>query len=218
MEKKSFPYARALSVAIFLFAFFILSSDDVVSYLQAQLGEGLIGYGAYVGALVLAVVLAPVTVLPLIPAAAGIFGPFVTGVLSVIGWTIGAVIAFLLARHVGRPILSFFASLEDIEKLETKFPQKDTFLGLVLLRMIVPVDLLSYAIGLLSSMPLRTYVYATALGVAPFSFVFAYAGGAFAEGSYLTFAGISVLGAAFFWYIVRRMRRSHGADKNASQE
>lgn len=218
MEKKSFPYARAISVAIFLFAFFILSSDDVVSCLQDQLHGGLVGYGAYVLALILAVVLAPITVLPLIPAAAGIFGPFVTGVLSVAGWTIGAGIAFLIARYAGRPILSFFASLEDIEKLEAKFPQKDTFLGLVLLRMIVPVDILSYAVGLLSSMPLSTYLYATALGVAPFSFVFAYAGGAFAEGSYLTFAGIGVLGIALFWYIARRMRRFRADTENASQE
>jgi len=42
--------------------------------------------------------------------------------------------------------------------------------------MTVPVDVLSYVLGLFSRMKSAPYFFATLIGVAPFAFVFAYAG------------------------------------------
>lgn len=41
--------------------------------------------------------------------------------------------------------------------------------------MAVPVDILSYAIGLFASVSLRSYILATFMGITPFAFVFPYA-------------------------------------------
>ena len=42
--------------------------------------------------------------------------------------------------------------------------------------MIVPVDILSYALGLFTDMKTRDFTIATIIGITPFSFVFAYLG------------------------------------------
>ena len=52
--------------------------------------QGAVSYVLFVLLLTVATVFAPVTVLPIIPAVAPIFGPFTTGILSIVGWTIGA--------------------------------------------------------------------------------------------------------------------------------
>ncbi len=212
MEKKSFPYGRAISIALFLFAFFILSSDDVIEFIRQFMGEGVGGMFAYVVVLVFAVVVAPVTVLPLIPVASALFGPFLTGVLSVIGWTLGAYIAYLLARHVGRPVLRYFVPLEKIDALEQKFRRGDEFVGLLLLRIVTPVDLLSYAVGLFTSIKAKTYIVATALGVAPFSFIFAYGGQALADLSFGQLFAAVIVGATLFFIVFHYLRKSSPAN------
>ena len=42
------------------------------------------------------------------------------------------------------------------------------------MRMVIPVDVLSYAIGLFSTMSLKSYTLATVIGITPFAFIFAY--------------------------------------------
>ena len=213
---KKLPYGKLISIAIFLIAFFIISSDDIVAYLRNYMGEGIGGMLTFITLLILAVVLAPVTVVPLIPLASSLFGAFVTGILSIIGWTLGGVIAFFLARYVGRPVLRYFISLEKVDELEKKFSRTDEFVSLILLRMIVPVDILSYAVGVFTTLPLRTYALATAIGVAPFSFIFSYGGQALADRSYLTLIGIALFGGLLFFFVARYFRRMPKDNKSSS--
>ncbi len=207
---RTFPYAKVVTVAIFLVTLFVLSGDDVVSYLRGFMEGSVLGPLAFVVLLVAAVVLVPIAALPLVPFATGLFGPFFTGVLSVIGWTLGALIAFLIARHAGRPLLRYIVSLESVEKIETRIPKDASFLGVVLLRMIIPVDVLSYALGLLTLMPLRSYLLATLIGVTPFSFLFAYAGDAILSGSYLKLFGIMLAGGLIVLAVYRAYKKRYG--------
>jgi len=55
-------------------------------------------------------------------------------------------------------------------------PHQNLFWSVVLLRMALPVDVLSYGIGLFSKMSFSTYFWATLIGVVPFSFIYAYVG------------------------------------------
>lgn len=210
MEKKSFPYGRAISIALFLIALFVISTDDVASFFKDSIGEGAQGILAYVAFLALAIVVAPISALPIIPLAAGLFGPFATGVASVIGWTLGSAGAFLIARYVGRPVLRFVVPLEKIDSLQEKLLLAEEFWGLVLLRIVIPTDILSYAVGLLTRIRFTTYVYATALGVAPFSFIFAYGGQAIAERSFFQLLGLVIVGGVLFYVVyvlAKRARR-----------
>ncbi len=150
-------------------------------------------------------VIAPMAALPLAPLVSTVIGPFAVGVLSVLGWTLGAVVAFLLARHLGKPLLIRFVDMEKLEKYEAYVPQQQVFLWLVLLRVLIPVDVLSYAIGLSTTIRLSTYTLATAIGVAPFSFVWAYGGNAFFERNFtqvvlLLVAGLALFAFSFYMY------------------
>jgi len=130
----------------------------------------------YVAVTILATVIAPVSTLPLIPLATSMWGWFVAGLLSIIGWVLGAQIAFFLARKYGKKLVIKITSLQKLEKIEHQFGTGNIFWTIILLRMTVPVDILSYALGLFSTVSTRTYFFATLLGVIPFAFIFAYTG------------------------------------------
>lgn len=137
--------------------------------------DGYFGALFYIMITVTAVVIAPVSTFPLLPLAVSLWGSFFAAVLSIIGWTIGASIAFGLARRYGKPLISKMISLEKIQRAEKLIPQKNIFVSVLLLRMALPVDVLSYALGLFSTISFRHYFFATLIGVTPFAFFFAYA-------------------------------------------
>ena len=66
--------------------------------------------------------------------------------------------------------------MDQLYKLESKIPKENMFLSIIILRMTIPVDALSYALSLLSNVKFRTYAAATFIGIIPFSFAFAYLG------------------------------------------
>ena len=131
---------------------------------------------AYVLITLLATVFAPVSTVPLIPIAAQAWGWATAGILSIIGWVIGSMIAFVLARRYGARLVGRIVPLQKIQKFEAKLSSRNQFWTVVLLRLTVPVDVLSYAIGLFSTMPAKSYLLATTIGVIPFAFIFAYTG------------------------------------------
>jgi uncharacterized membrane protein YdjX (TVP38/TMEM64 family) len=126
---------------------YVSTQAEVVSFLEMYMRGGAFGLPAQAGgifftsALVLAVVLAPLAALPLIPIASALFGPLMASIYSVIGWTVGGVFAFLIARYAGRPLLSKFISFEDLARYERLVPQEMAFISLVLLRMVIPTRL-----------------------------------------------------------------------------
>lgn len=137
--------------------------------------KGFIGIFFYVMIAIVAVVVAPVSTFPLLPLAVSMWGSFFAALFSIIGWSTGAAIAFGLARRFGRPFIAKIVSLEKIQRIEKLIPERNIFVSIILLRMALPVDVLSYALGLFSSVPFRLYVLATIIGVSPFAFIFSYA-------------------------------------------
>jgi uncharacterized membrane protein YdjX (TVP38/TMEM64 family) len=193
---------------------------ELESLLVRYVGDPVMSAFVLVALLVVATVIAPVTVLPIIPAASAVLPPFAVGVLSIVGWTIGAVIAFLIARAFGRPLVIRFTNAEELIRYERMIPEHVEFLTLIFLRMLVPVDVLSYAVGILSArLTLLHYTLATAIGVAPFSFIFAYGGAAFWRGEYLGMAGFFVAGVLFYAIIhvvflrTKNSKNGHMQDK-----
>lgn len=137
--------------------------------------KGFMGIFFYVMITIAAVVVAPVSTFPLLPLAVSMWGSFFAALFSIIGWSIGAAIAFGLARRFGKPFIAKIVSLEKIQRIEKLIPERNIFVSIILLRMALPVDVLSYALGLFSYVPFRFYVIATIIGVSPFAFIFSYA-------------------------------------------
>lgn len=63
----------------------------------------ILGGAVFIFLMIISTVIPPITVFPVIPFVAVLLGPFTTTVYSVIGWTIGSMISFLIARYCGRP-------------------------------------------------------------------------------------------------------------------
>jgi uncharacterized membrane protein YdjX (TVP38/TMEM64 family) len=191
-----------------------IPKEVLVGYLSEHPLEGMVAVAVV---MFIATVCAPIAVLPLVPIIAPLLGPFLTGFACWVGWTIGAVIAFYIARYGGRPLMAHFVRLESLEKYEAKIPHEAHFALILALRIVIPVDLLSYALGLFSSVSLRVYTTASALGIMWFSFAFAYLGYAGATGDTVLFIGYGVASAIIFgcalWYTFRAMKRTESSEK-----
>ena len=158
---------------------FVLSSWLVQNNLEAIagiIGDDGWGMAIYVLVSMVTIVLAPVATIPLIPIAASLWGGFITGLLNIFSWLVGSMIAFGIARVVGVRFVRKVVSLERLEKVERMIPEKGMFGAIVFLRMVIPVDLLSYALGLFSQVRAGLYFWATLIGIIPFAFILAYAG------------------------------------------
>lgn len=166
-----------------------------------------LGAAIYLLALVASVVLLPLSSLPLLPLATRCFGVPLTALLSAAGWWIGCLVAFQIAR-LGRGYLERVTSMAAVDRIEEKIPNDVGFGGIVVLRMILPVDVVSFALGLLKHLRFRTYATASLLGILPFSFVWSYAGGQLGAGQFLRFA-LVVLGMAVVVLLVRRLWQAH---------
>lgn len=164
-----------------------------------------LGAAIYVVAVVASVVLLPLSSLPLLPFAAQLYGIWLTALLSAAGWWVGALIAFQVAR-LGRRYLQRLVSLEAVDRLERRIPGDVGFGGIVVLRMIFPVDIVSFALGLLKELRFSTYAIASLIGILPFAFVLSYAGGQLGAGHFLTFAAVAV-GMTVAVLVVRRLRQ-----------
>lgn len=156
---------------------------------------------AYVFITTIAIIIAPISTLPLIPLASHIWGWFITGILSVIGWVIGSQIAFCLARRFGKSFVKKVFLVEKLNSFENYFPNKNLFLMVVFLRMLIPVDILSYALGLFSKISAKSFFFSTLIGVTPFAFIFSYTGSLSVGRQIITFIEIF----AFFGiiYLIR---------------
>ena len=175
MKTKNFiELTAAVVIVLFLFVF--------VSYLQKEINfEGilkdtLIGIFIYLLLVVSSVVFAPVTFIPLIPVASSIFGASHTAIYTVIGWSLGSLIAFSIAQDYGKPVVKKFASLKKIEEIQELVPGEAIFLNIVLLKIFFPIDLLNYALGVLTKMKKLNFFLASILSSIPFAFFFSFAG------------------------------------------
>lgn len=171
---------KILTPVLLLSSLFLLSAyvaqtyEDYFIYLLQ--GTGYLGIIAYTGLALATTVVAPLTSVPLIPIVSNIWGPMTAAIASIIGWLAGALIAFFLSRRYGRSLVERLVSKEKLIAMEKRVPTKNLFWSIVLLRMTVPVDVLSYVLGLFSTISWKTYSMATLIGITPFAFVIAYAG------------------------------------------
>jgi len=163
-----------LIVGLFILASYVTQRN--LEYIRGLIGGSYFSIVVYVLIAIFATVVAPVSSVPLIPVAVSVWGWFLTAILSIAGWFIGSLIAFWLARKYGVPLVRKFISLEKIEKFEKMIPEKHIFWSIVFLRMSIPVDILSYVLGLFSQIRFRTYAIATLIGILPFAFALAYIG------------------------------------------
>ena len=198
MSKKA---REILIIIIIIFSFIIASylSHRYASDLRsAIILQGISGSIIYILIMITAVVVAPFETLPLLPVAVTIWGANLAAVFTIIGWSIGALIAFSLARSFGQRLVCRLASKYDIEEWKKLLPEKNIFWLIVLTRIVLPVDIISYAVGLFTKIHWLPYLSATLLGIIPFAFIFAY--GARLPVVFQVVVGLAILPLIIFGY------------------
>ncbi len=197
-----------VSILLFLFALRGDASFDIFK----KAVQGNLFYGAliFIFLEITSIVIAPVSTVFLIPVAADIFGPILTALFSILGWTIGSIVAFGIARRFGRPVLEKIIDPKKLEKYRNYISSDAEFATVVFLRILLPIDIISYAVGFLTVMRFKKYVIATIIGVTPFSFIYSYGGEAILNGDYVSFSFIFLASAVFILmmlYIFNKMRK-----------
>lgn len=178
---------------------------DFVNLVDSMKQRPVMSAVIYVFALISSVVFLPLSSLPLLPLAASVWGIVIGGTLSALGWWLGALLAFLLTRCIGRPILQYFISLHKLDQWEKRIPTDVTFLGIVLIRMIFPVEIPSFALGLFKNLSFKIYALASLIGILPFAYVMVAMGGAVATGQWflllllMSFVALSIFLLHHIW-------------------
>lgn len=177
LDKKILRRIFALIIVAGVFVLASIIADRYENEISLLVKDGgVLGMITYVAITIIAVVVAPISILPLMPLASMLWGWPLAGVLSIIGWTIGAQIAFAIARQFERSFIEKIIPREKLKAIEGRIRKQQLFWSVVFLRMVIPVDVLSYALGLFSQINSTAYFFATLIGVTPFAFVFAYVG------------------------------------------
>lgn len=194
-------YTAEIVVICVLLVLFITAgyfSSEYDEFLIRSIGRyGILGMALYVIGAIIAVVIPSVVFLPLVPVAATLWGSFLAAILSIIAWMLGAAIIFLLVRRYGHPLVARMIGEEKLKKIAKALPKHHIFFGVILMRVALPVDLVSYALGLFNIMSFKAYLAATFIGIVPFAFAFSYfsdIGALFQVGAFA--AGIVLIGLA----------------------
>lgn len=164
---------------LFVVIIFIVISLLSVQYedqLKSLLDLGIWGLIIYLLITIFATVVAPVSALPLLPVAVLLWGWKLAALITILGWTLGSILAFYLARRYGIKLVKRIINLEKIHKYEKLIPTSQIFLSIIWMRIFLPVDVLSYLLGLFSKISLPLYSLATLIGVTPFAIIMSYAG------------------------------------------
>jgi uncharacterized membrane protein YdjX (TVP38/TMEM64 family) len=180
-------------------------ADALKTFIDQHPAKGVV---VYVVLNILDAVLAPGATLPLIPIVARAWGHVPAALVTTVGWTAGSLIAFFIARRWGAPIVRKLTSMERVKRLRPYVP--DAFWSVVLLRLIMPMDAISYVLGLFSDMSWGTYALATAIGLTPSAFILAYIGRTPVAYDVIMF-GVGAGVVAWLVYSTRRRTRPHRA-------
>jgi uncharacterized membrane protein YdjX (TVP38/TMEM64 family) len=114
---------------------------------------------------------------PLVAAAGGVlFGTLEGTLLSILGGSIGAVLAFLIARHAASSAVQALVG-ERLDRVQGAIGRRG-FVAVLYARIIpgVPRDVANYAFGL-TRVGLGAFAAATVIGIAPRAFAYAALGG-----------------------------------------
>jgi uncharacterized membrane protein YdjX (TVP38/TMEM64 family) len=195
----------ALIIVVFILAnqFNLVDKLKDIKGLQSWFqGLGVIGYIAYILIYILvAVFMFPASAITI---AAGItFGSMLGGTLALIGSTIGACVAFIIAKYVARNVIvSRFSENIIFKKIEKGVAENGTsFLILTRLVPVFPYNIQNYAYGV-TSIKLGTFGLVSLVTMAPGAFIYAFMAGEIAANGFSLKLLIQFAVAGLFLFMV----------------
>ena len=171
---KTFPYLVLIIIGVAMISTFLL--DEPLGLLQDILAAERYWWSlsVYFVLIIVGIIVMPLSVAPVVPFMAKIFGPFAVFAVTWAGWVAGSAAVYYITRRWGQRLVGKLFSIEKLQEFETRMPNHMDFWLLLLLRTFIPVDILSYAVGLFTKISFGKYMLATAVGIVPFAFILSY--------------------------------------------
>jgi uncharacterized membrane protein YdjX (TVP38/TMEM64 family) len=146
----------------------------------------------------------------LVPVAIHTWGKLACAALLWLGWILGGICAYGIARFWGRPVVRRLTSHKGLARYEERISQRTPF-GLVLLfQLAVPSEIPGYVLGL-ARYGLRRYLVVLALAELPYAVGTAYFGESLLERRTFLLLGLGALAIFFSVWALRVLRRRLGA-------
>lgn len=161
-------------IIIFLLASYFVNQN--IDFFKGTILDSYWGMSVYFILINLEIVLGFASLIPLIPVASSIWGSLTSFLLVWSGWTLGSLFILIISRRIGIPLLEKFSSVKELEKYRKFIPKNKLFLSVILIRLLLPIDIMSYAICLFTKIKWKKYTLATLIGYAPWCFFLAYFG------------------------------------------
>jgi uncharacterized membrane protein YdjX (TVP38/TMEM64 family) len=206
-KKREYGWMAAVGAVLLAAVLLVRHFDKPLRHFMTQ--HSVLGVIVYITLNITDAVIAPGSTLTLIPVAAKAWGRLPAAFITVAGWTAGSLLAFFLARHWGAPLVSKIAPMSRVQRLKKYIPQR-LFWSVVVLRFVLPMDVMSYVLGLFTRMPWLEYAGATALGLVPSALVLTYLGKT-SHGYEIMM--LAVAGAAIAGIVYSTHRQSGGRSK-----
>lgn len=173
MKKFIYKNIKSILVAIVVISLFIffswLSRQYAEELAASPAASNIIGPFGYFVIAIISVVIAGLSASPLIPLAGVLWGPVATVLLTSFGWTTGSMIAFVLARKYGEKFVCRIVNKCDFDDYRDRVKTKGLFWQLLIARIFLPVDIISYVVGLFTKMAYLPFFFSTLIGSALFT-------------------------------------------------
>lgn len=180
---------------VFYFLFAFLLDEQTLVVLSFARDHIILGSLLYVIFFIASIVFVPLSSLPIVLFTKDIWGVFLGGTLSGLGWWIGSIILFFICRYLGRPLLSHVISFKKMDAWEKQVPKKITFTSIILAHMVLPAAIPSFIFGISRTVSFPVYASASFIGVFPMAYLIVAAGGALFSKDWIaaTFLGLVLL-------------------------
>jgi len=180
MNQRTKRWIFASVVTFLIIALFILSSYITKTY-TSQI-DNLLKGNYYIGIIIyifLGIIDAtgiPITNIALIPIVVSIYGFYLGTFLTIIGWFIGSLIAFFIARKYGREFVEKIISLKKIESMQKFIPGRGLFFSSIFFRVLLPHDFVNYGYGIFTVISKKSFIVSSLIGIIFSSFMYSYLG------------------------------------------
>jgi uncharacterized membrane protein YdjX (TVP38/TMEM64 family) len=172
MQKLSVKEMLGMIAVALLFLGASYGSERFASTLSEVVENGGILSSIFYILILIGIVLTPfASTLPLVPVAVVIWGNLFAGILTLTAWGISAFLAIIIARKIGRRLVVKVVPFRYIKEFGAMVPKSNILGGVTMLAILgAPIDIVSYAVGLFTSVKPISHALALMVGAIPFIF------------------------------------------------
>ncbi len=142
----------------------------------------------------------------IVPIAVFAWGEPATFFLLLLGWFIGAIIAYFIGKNFGRNVVGYFISAKRINDYEDFISKEMGIFDVILLKLALPSEVPSFFLGIVHY-PFLKYIFVVIISELPFAIWAVYLSGAFIEDKRLVFTGVLIATIALLSIAERKYRK-----------